>query len=79
MSLVEGGHLTHGSPANRSGKSYDIHSYGVSPKTGRIDYDEVETLVQEHRPRMLIAGASAYPWHIDWKRLREIAVILAMG
>lgn len=73
MSLVEGGHLTHGSPANRSGKSYSIHSYGISPKTGRIDYDQVEALVKEFQPRMLIGGASAYPWHIDWKRLREIA------
>ncbi len=73
MSLVEGGHLTHGSPANRSGKSYQIHSYGISPKTGRIDYDQVEALVKEFQPRMLIGGASAYPWHIDWARMRAIA------
>ena len=73
MSLVEGGHLTHGSKANRSGKSYTIHSYGISPKTGRIDYDQMEALVREHQPRMLIGGASAYPWHIDWQRLRDIA------
>lgn len=73
MNLVEGGHLTHGSKANRSGKSYQIHSYGISKKTGRIDYDEVARLVEEYQPRMLIGGASAYPWHIDWKRMREIA------
>ena len=73
MSLVEGGHLTHGSKANRSGKNHEIHSYGISPKTGRIDYDQIARLVEEHQPRMLIGGASAYPWHIDWQRLREIA------
>lgn len=79
MSLVEGGHLTHGSPANRSGKSYKIASYGISPATGRIDYDQVQRLCDEHQPRMLIAGASAYPWHIDWKRLREIADSVKTG
>jgi glycine cleavage system T protein len=79
MSLVEGGHLTHGSPANRSGKSYAIHSYGISPKTGRIDYEQIEALVREHKPRMLIGGASAYPWHIDWARLRAIADLVPGG
>ncbi len=73
MSLVEGGHLTHGSPANRSGKNHKIVSYGVSPKTGEIDYDLVKKLCQEHSPRMLIGGASAYPWKIKWDVLREIA------
>lgn len=73
MSLVEGGHLTHGSPANRSGKAYDVHHYGVSTKTGRIDYEQMEKLCREHRPKMLIGGASAYPFHIDWVRMREIA------
>ncbi|MFG0317086.1 MAG: glycine cleavage system aminomethyltransferase GcvT [Planctomycetota bacterium JB042] len=73
MSLVEGGHLTHGSPANRSGKAYSVHHYGVSPKTGRIDYDQMEKLCREHRPKMLIGGASAYPFHIDWDRMRAIA------
>ncbi len=73
MSLVEGGHLTHGSPANRSGKNHKIVSYGVSPKTGEIDYDLVKKLVAEHQPRMLIGGASAYPWRIKWDVLREIA------
>ena len=73
MSLVEGGHLTHGSKANRSGKSYTIHSYGISEKTGEIDYDQMAALVKEHQPRMLIGGASAYPWHIDWHKLRTIA------
>lgn len=73
MNLIEGGHLTHGSPANRSGKNYKIASYGVSPKTGKIDYDELQKLVDQHQPKMLIGGASAYPWHIDWKRMRQIA------
>ena len=79
MSLVEGGHLTHGSKANRSGKSYSIHSYGISPRTGRIDYDQMEALVKEHQPRMLIGGASAYPWRIDWQRMREIADLVEGG
>lgn len=79
MSLVEGGHLTHGSPANRSGKSYQIHSYGISPKTNRIDYDQIEALVKEFQPRLLIGGASAYPWHIDWPRLRAIAETVKSG
>ena len=73
MSLVEGGHLTHGSPANRSGKAYDVNHYGISLKTGRIDYDQMERLCQKHRPAMLIGGASAYPFHIDWDRMRAIA------
>lgn len=73
MSLIEGGHLTHGSKANRSGKSYKIHSYGVSEKDGLIDYEQMAELVREHQPRMLIGGASAYPWRIDWQRMREIA------
>jgi glycine cleavage system T protein len=79
MSLVEGGHLTHGSPANRSGKSFQIHSYGISPRTDRIDYDQIEALVKEFQPRMLIGGASAYPWHIDWARLRAIADSVKSG
>jgi len=73
MALTHGGHLTHGSPVNRSGKYYRVVSYGVNTMTGRIDYDEMAALASEHRPNMIIAGATAYPWHIDWKRLREIA------
>ncbi len=79
MSLVEGGHLTHGSKANRSGKSYNIVSYGVSPKTGEIDYEQVAELARAHQPRMLIGGASAYPWRIDWERLRAICDTVAGG
>ncbi len=72
MNLTHGGHLTHGSPYNRSGKYYNVVSYGVSASTGRLDYDEVERLAHEHQPRLLVAGASAYPWDIDWRRLRTI-------
>jgi len=72
MSLVSGGHLTHGSPVNRSGKHHRIVSYEIDRETGRIDYDEVRRLALEHRPRILVAGYSAYPWRIDWKRFREI-------
>ncbi|MBI4616966.1 MAG: glycine cleavage system aminomethyltransferase GcvT [Planctomycetes bacterium] len=72
MHLSEGGHLTHGSPSNRSGKFYRIVSYGVDPRTGRLDYYQVRHLAAEHRPQMVIAGTSAYPWTIDWTRLREI-------
>ena len=73
MNLLHGGHLTHGSPANRSGKLYKIVHYVVDPKTERIDYDAVEALAREHRPKMIIAGYSSYPWAVDWKRFRQIA------
>ncbi|MCI0339843.1 MAG: glycine cleavage system aminomethyltransferase GcvT [Planctomycetales bacterium] len=73
MALPHGGHLTHGSPWNRSGKHYRIVPYEVDPETGRLDYDRIEALASEHRPRMLIAGASAYPWDLDWARLRAVA------
>ena len=73
MDLGHGGHLTHGSSANFSGKQYNIVSYGVDPATGVIDYDQVRRLAHEHHPRMIIAGASAYPRVIDFKRFREIA------
>ena len=73
MDLGHGGHLTHGSAANFSGKNYNIVSYGVDPATGVIDYDQVRRLAHEHHPRMIIAGASAYPRVIDFKRFREIA------
>jgi len=73
MSLAHGGHLTHGSPVNFSGKLFKIISYGVDAQTGLINYDEVASLAREHRPRMIIAGFSAYSRVVDWKRFREIA------
>ena len=73
MDLSNGGHLTHGCPANFSGKFYNIVPYGCDPATGRIDYDEVRALALRHRPRMIIAGASAYPRVIDFARFGEIA------
>ncbi|MBM3145384.1 MAG: glycine cleavage system aminomethyltransferase GcvT [Chloroflexi bacterium] len=73
MNLLFGGHLSHGSPVNRSGKFYNIVSYSISPETEKIDYDKVEALALEHRPKMIIAGVSSYPWQIDWKRFRQIA------
>ncbi len=73
MDLSNGGHLTHGSPANFSGKLYDIVSYGLDPETERIDYDDVAAKAREHRPAVIIAGASAYPRVIDFARFAEIA------
>ncbi len=73
MSLPHGGHLTHGSPANISGKWFKVVAYGLDPATELIDYDEAERLAHEHKPRLIIAGASAYSRVIDWKRFREIA------
>ncbi len=73
MSLAHGGHLTHGSPVNMSGKLYNIVSYGVNRETETIDYDEVRRLALEHQPRLIVAGASAYPRIIDFPRFREIA------
>ena len=73
MDLSAGGHLTHGSPANFSGKLYEIHSYGVDRETERIDYDAVQKLAEEVRPKMLLAGFSAYSRIVDWGRMREIA------
>ncbi|HHT16601.1 MAG TPA: serine hydroxymethyltransferase [Papillibacter sp.] len=73
MNLDHGGHLSHGSPANFSGKYYNIVSYGVTPDTNVIDYDEVRRLAKEHRPKMIVAGASAYPRIIDFKAFSEIA------
>ena len=73
MSLAEGGHLTHGSPVNVSGLLYNFVPYGVSSETGRIDYDEVERLAKEHKPKMIVAGASAYPRVIDFERFAKIA------
>lgn len=73
MALDNGGHLTHGSPANFSGKLYNIVSYGVDPQTERIDYDVVAGLAEKHRPKVIIAGASAYPRTIDFERFAQIA------
>ena len=73
MNLDHGGHLTHGSPANFSGMFFNIVPYGVSPETQTIDYDELERLAIENKPQIIVAGASAYPRTIDFKRFREIA------
>ena len=73
MSLSNGGHLTHGSHVNFSGKLFDAAQYGVDNETGFIDYDEVQGLANEHKPRMIIAGFSAYSRVIDWQRFRDIA------
>ncbi len=73
MSLAHGGHLTHGHPVNFSGKLYRIVSYGVQKETGRIDYDEVLKLAEAERPKMIVAGASAYSRRIDFEKFREIA------
>lgn len=73
MSLNEGGHLTHGAKVNFSGKLYNAVQYGVDEESGRIDYGEVERLAQEHKPRLIIGGFSAYSRVIDWARLRQIA------
>ena len=73
MNLACGGHLTHGAPVNLSGKIYNSIGYGVNPITGRIDYDYVESLVRQNKPKLLVAGASAYPRAIDFKVMAEIA------
>lgn len=73
MDLKQGGHLSHGSAVNVSGKYYQTFAYGLDPQTERIDYDQVRDLAMRHRPRLLIAGASAYPRVIDFARFREIA------
>ncbi|MDE6733853.1 MAG: serine hydroxymethyltransferase, partial [Desulfovibrio sp.] len=70
MNLSHGGHLTHGSPVNFSGRLFNVVSYGVRKDTGRIDYDEVAALAREHRPAMIVAGASAYPRFLDFARFR---------
>ena len=73
MSLAAGGHLTHGAPPSLSGKWFDAHQYGVRREDARIDFDEVEQLAKAHRPKVIVAGGSAYPRIIDFKRFREIA------
>ncbi|KAI4453953.1 serine hydroxymethyltransferase [Holotrichia oblita] len=73
MSLAHGGHLSHGSPVNFSGKNYNIVPYGLDDKTEMIDYESVERLALQHKPKLILAGASAYSRKIDFKRFREIA------
>jgi glycine hydroxymethyltransferase len=73
MSLPHGGHLTHGSPVNVSGKWFNVVAYGLDPATEVIDYDAAEALAHKHKPKLVIAGASAYSRVIDWKRFRAIA------
>ncbi|ADL68131.1 serine hydroxymethyltransferase [Thermoanaerobacterium thermosaccharolyticum] len=73
MNLAHGGHLTHGSKVNFSGKLYNIIPYGVREDTGFIDYEELERLAKEYRPKLIVAGASAYPRIIDFKKFKEIA------
>ncbi len=73
MSLAHGGHLTHGAKPNFSGKIYNAVQYGLDPATGEIDYDQVEALAREHRPKMIVAGFSAYSRVVDWQRFRNIA------
>jgi glycine hydroxymethyltransferase len=73
MNLSHGGHLTHGSPVNFSGKFFKVFFYGVNEKTEMIDYEALEKLANEHKPKLIVAGASAYPRIIDFKRFREIA------
>ncbi|MBV6632747.1 MAG: serine hydroxymethyltransferase [Alphaproteobacteria bacterium] len=73
MSLASGGHLTHGAAPNQSGKWFNAVQYGVRKEDGLLDYDEIQELANEHKPKMVIAGASAYPRVIDWERMRKIA------
>jgi len=73
MSLAHGGHLTHGASVSFSGKTYNAVQYGLNTETGEVDYDEVERLAVEHKPKMIIAGFSAYSQIMDWNRFREIA------
>jgi glycine hydroxymethyltransferase len=73
MSLAHGGHLTHGAKPNFSGKLYNAVQYGLNPETGEIDYEEVDRLAREHKPKMIVAGFSAYSRVVDWQRFRDIA------
>jgi glycine hydroxymethyltransferase len=73
MSLAHGGHLTHGAPVSFSGRIYNAVQYGLNPQTGEIDYDQVAALAREHKPKMIVAGFSAYSLIVDWARFREIA------
>ena len=73
MDLYQGGHLTHGSEFNFSGKRYEVVSYGVSKRTGRLDYDEIRDMARKHRPKMIIAGFTSYTWAPDWEAFADIA------
>jgi glycine hydroxymethyltransferase len=73
MSLADGGHLTHGAKVNFSGKLFNAIQYGLNPTTGEIDYEQVEALAKEHKPKMIVAGFSAYSRVVDWQRFRDIA------
>lgn len=73
MSLAHGGHLTHGASVSFSGRIYNAVQYGLNPETGEIDYDQVEALAKEHKPKMIVAGFSAYSRVVDWQRFRDIA------
>ncbi|HKL10012.1 MAG TPA: serine hydroxymethyltransferase, partial [Clostridia bacterium] len=73
MALPHGGHLTHGSPVNQSGRLYEFVSYGVDKETERIDYDEVEKIAKECKPKLIVSGASAYSREIDFEKFRKIA------
>ena len=73
MDLSHGGHLTHGSPVNFSGLLFNAVHYGLDPQTGRLNYDQILDTVKEHRPKLLIAGYSAYPRELDFKKFRDIA------
>ena len=73
MNLLFGGHLSHGSRVNRSGKYYNAVHYSINPETEQLDYDQIRSLAQEHKPKMIIAGYSSYSWVPDWKKFREIA------
>ena len=71
MDLSNGGHLSHGSPVNISGKSYKFISYGLNPETEKIDFDNVRELALKHKPKLIVAGASAYPRTIETDKFRE--------
>ena len=73
MSLAHGGPLTHGAPVNVNGKLFQAFGYGLRPDTEEIDYNAIQRLADEHKPKMIVAGASAYSRVIDWRRFREIA------
>ncbi len=73
MNLLHGGHLSHGSSVNRSGKYYNAVHYTIDPITEQINYDQVEALAKQHKPKFIIAGFSSYPWIVDWARFRQIA------
>jgi glycine hydroxymethyltransferase len=73
LDLLHGGHLSHGSPANRSGKLYHAVPYTIDPQTEQINYEAIEELARQHKPKIIVAGYSSYPWTVDWARFRAIA------